>query len=170
MSLCADSGNRHGVASSSAPRVNPMHSSKIQDMKQKAQWRCPKCGHRFVVQNLWHSCGNYSIKRHFKGKPVSLRNTFNRFVSAARKFGPVTVYAQKSRIVLQARVRFAGVTVRKYWIDAHIWLRRRVDHPLLTRIESLGRLGYACHFRLRDAADIDDRIVSFLSEGYRLQE
>ncbi|HTH63163.1 MAG TPA: hypothetical protein VL563_00670 [Gemmatimonadales bacterium] len=40
--------------------------------------------------------------------------------------GPVTVYAQATRIVLQARVRFASVVVHGEWLDVGLWLRRRV--------------------------------------------
>jgi hypothetical protein len=77
----------------------------------KPLWRCGKCGHRFVTRNLWHSCGRYRLADHFKGKPRTLRQTFNRFVGLARASGPVTVYAQKTRSVIQARVRFAGAVV-----------------------------------------------------------
>ncbi len=40
----------------------------------------------------------------------------------ARACGPVTVYAQKSRIVFQARVRFAGAVVHNEWLEATLWL------------------------------------------------
>jgi hypothetical protein len=140
-------------------------------MKQnKAQWKCPKCGHRFVSSNLWHSCGNYRLKDHFNDKAPELRMIFTKFVSVAKQSGPITVYAQKSRIVLQGRVRFAGVRVRKNWIDAHIWLKRKVEHPLLRRTESFGKLGYGCQFRLRNIGDIDQGIVQFLKEAYLAQK
>jgi len=95
-----------------------------------------------------------------------LRATFRRWVAIARACGPVTVYAQKTRIVIQARVRFAGAVVRAQWLDAGLWLRRRVTHPRVERIEDFGRLGYGVHFRLTDPADIDPRIVRFMREAY----
>ena len=131
-------------------------------------WRCPKCGHRFVTSNLWHSCGRYRLAEHFKGKPLVLRETFDRYVAAARRFGPVTVYAQKTRIVLQGRVRFAGAMVRKDWLDAGMWLRRRIKHPRLVRTESSGSLGYGHHFRLCEPADIDESLVKLLGEAYAI--
>jgi len=78
-------------------------------------WRCPKCGHRFITANIWHSCGHYRLADHFRGKPPALRETFDSYVAAARRNGPVTIYAQKTRIVMQSRVRFAGAVVRKDW-------------------------------------------------------
>lgn len=131
-----------------------------------ALWRCPDCGHRFVTRNLWHSCGRYRLADHFAGKPPVLRQTFRRFVATARDCGPVTVYAQKTRIVIQARVRFAGAVVRKDWLDAGIWLRRRVEHARVCRIESFGRLGYGIHFRLTRPSDIDRELAVLVREAY----
>ena len=95
-----------------------------------------------------------------------MRATFRRWVAIARACGPVTVYAQKTRIVIQARVRFAGAVVRRDWLDAGLWLRRRVTHPRVHRIEDFGRLGYGVHFRLATPEDIDARIVNFMREAY----
>jgi len=72
-------------------------------------WRCPKCGHRFVTRNLWHSCVRVPISAHFTGKRRARKATFDRWLSAARECGRVTAYAQKTRIIIMARVRFAGV-------------------------------------------------------------
>lgn len=129
-------------------------------------WQCPKCKHRFVTANLWHSCGRYSLKDHFDGKPEVLRQTFDRLVAATRTHGALTIYAQKTRIVLQGRVRFASVVVRKNWLDAGLWLRRRVDHPLIVRVESFGHIGFYLHFRLREPQDIDPAMIELLGEAY----
>jgi hypothetical protein len=139
----------------------------MKDAKAKRPlWQCPKCGHRFVTANIWHSCGRYRLADHFAGKPIVLRQTFDRYVAAARTHGTLTVYAQKTRIVMQGRVRFAGVVVRKDWLDAHIWLRRPIDHPRLVRTESYGSLGFVHRFRLEDPKDIDKAMIELLGEAY----
>ena len=135
---------------------------------RKPLWRCPKCGHRFVTRNLWHSCGRYSLADHFKGKAKSLRKTFDQFVRIARNCGSVTVYAQKSRIVLQSRVRFASAIVHPDWLEANLWLKRRVKHPLLYRTEDLRPLGYGTHFRLRIPEEVDGSIVDWMHEAYAI--
>lgn len=76
-------------------------------------WTCPRCGHRFVTRNIWHSCGRYRIADHFVVAQPVVRKLFNGVKALVRECGPVTVYAQKTRIVFMVRVRFAGVTVRK---------------------------------------------------------
>ena len=131
-------------------------------------WRCPECGHEFVTRNMSHSCGRFRIGDHFTGKPKALRETFNRFVDAAKACGPVKVYAQKSRLVIQAEVRFLNVVVRKDWIDAHIWLKRRVEHPLLHKIEDYKTMGFGARFKLRTPGDIDAEIEALVRESYRL--
>jgi hypothetical protein len=97
-----------------------------------------------------------------------LKQTFDRFVETAKRCGPVTVYAQKTRIVIQGRVRFAGAVVRRDWLDAGLWLRRRVEHPLLRRVESFGRLGYGHHFRLCRPADVDAELARLVEEAYAI--
>jgi len=129
-------------------------------------WRCPKCGHRFVTRGLWHSCGRFRLADHFKGKSRNVRRTFDQYVALARRCGPVTVYAQKTRIVIQARVRFAGAVVRVDWLDASMWLKRKIRHPRLYRTESFGKLGYGHHFRLNAPHDIDRSLAKLMKEAY----
>jgi hypothetical protein len=131
-------------------------------------WRCPRCGHKFVTRNIWHSCGRYAMAAHFRGKPPELRETSEAFVRLARDCGPVTVSAQKTRLVIQARVRFAGAVVRKGRLNVSLWLRRRVEHPRLTRVEDFGRLGFGHHFRLTTPADIDEALASLMREAYAI--
>lgn len=115
---------------------------------------------------MWHSCGRFRLADHFKGKPSALRATFRRLVAVARACGPVTVYAQKTRIVIQARVRFAGAVVNRTWLDAGLWLKRRVTHPRVHRTEDFGKLGYGVHFRLTAPSDIDRGLVALMREAY----
>ena len=131
-------------------------------------WKCPRCGHRFVTKNLWHSCVRVSLAEHFRDKPRERRTTWDRWLAAARACGPVQAYAQKSRIVIQARVRFAGAVVRASYLDAALWLRRRAEHPLLHRVENFGRLGFGHHFRLEAPTDIDGPLQAIMREAYQV--
>src|SRR5512140_270934 len=133
-------------------------------------WRCPLCGHRFTAKNMSHSCGRWTLAVHFKGRPRRLRQVFDRIVQIARSCGPAMVYAQKTRIVIQQRVRFAGAVVRSDWLDVHLWLKREVNHPRLSRTEELGGLGFACHFKLRDPTEIDESLADLVHEAYHLAQ
>jgi hypothetical protein len=117
---------------------------------------------------MWHSCGRFELADHFRGKAPGLRPAFDGFVALAQRCGPVTVYAQKTRIVIQERVRFAGAVVRKEWLDATLWLKRRVEHPLINRVEDFGRLGLVHHFRIRNRIELDAALGRLMQEAYRV--
>lgn len=131
-------------------------------------WKCPKCGHSFVTKNLWHSCVRVPLVAHFRGKPPERRKTFNRWLETARACGKVMAYAQKSRITIMARVRFAGAVVHASYVDAGLWLRRKADHPRLRRVEDFGRLGQVHHFRLERPEDVDAALEALMREAYRV--
>ncbi len=135
-------------------------------MSQKPLWTCPRCGHRFVTPNMWHSCGRYRLADHFKDKDPALRRLFNHYVRTVRQFGPVTVYAQKTRITFQARVRFAGAVIRQRWVDGTLWLKRRADHPRFRRVEKIPPNNFVYTFRLTRPADLDADLVALLREAY----
>ena len=122
-------------------------------------WRCPKCGHTFVTRNLSHSCVRVPLAAHFQGRPPSRKRTWDRWLAVARACGPVVAYAQKTRIVIQARVRFAGAVVRGSYLDGNLWLRR---------VEDFQPLGFVHHFRLEQPSDIDAALEALMQEAYRV--
>ena len=130
-------------------------------------WTCPDCGHKFVTRNLSHSCGRFLIADHFRGRDPNLRRTFRRLVSLTRTFGPVTVYAQKTRVVFMVRVRFASLVVRKRPLDFALWLSRRVDHPRPARLEVFGQRIFYTHFSLATPEEINLSLESLIRESYR---
>jgi hypothetical protein len=136
--------------------------------RKKPLWTCPRCGHRFVTRNPWHPCARYRITDHFKGKDPALRKLFLRLKTLVRRFGPVTVYAQKTRIVFQTRGRFVGVQVRKNRLDVGLWLKRRREHPRLYRIEFYPPGDYVHRIRLAELEDLDSVLTSFVREAYKV--
>ncbi|MEW6742518.1 MAG: DUF5655 domain-containing protein [Planctomycetota bacterium] len=134
--------------------------------RKRALWKCPRCGNAFVTANLWHSCGRYRLAEHFEGKEAGVRKLFARFRELVRECGPVTVYAQKTRIVFQTRVRFAGVTLRKKWLDLGLWFPHRVTHRTLRRVEVLTPRCIIHEFRLQDVEDLDAAFATIVREAY----
>lgn len=131
-------------------------------------WTCPKCGHRFVIRNSWHSCSNYPLWYHFAGKEPNVRATFDRFVEVIESLGPVEVIPQKTRIAIQADVRFAGAVARKRWLRVNPWLTREARHPKLRRTETLGPRSYGLQFRLDAPEDIDEEFEGLIGEAYEV--
>lgn len=103
---------------------------------------------------------------HFAGKPPALRALFRRYVAMARENGPVTVYAQKTRLVFQARARFAGAAVRARWLEGAVWFKRRVEHPRFFRILTVTSRDHVHYFRIEREEDLDDDVRGWLRESY----
>lgn len=136
--------------------------------KKGPLWTCPKCRHKFVTRNRSHSCGQYRVADHFKGKDPIVRKLFRAFRTLVRTIGPATVYAQKTRIVFQTRARFAGVLVRRNRLDVGLWLKRRREHPRLYRIEFYPPSDYVHRIRLAQLAEMDRDLARFVREAYKV--
>ena len=76
-------------------------------MTGEALWQCPVCGQWFVSRNMPHSCQVVPLDEFFEGAAPELRHLFELAVAAMG--AEVTVNVTKSRIALQARMRFAGI-------------------------------------------------------------
>jgi hypothetical protein len=140
-----------------------------QARKQKVRplWTCPACRHRFVTRNMWHSCRRYPLSYFFKDKDTVVRQLFDQYLALVSEFGPVIMSPVKTGIAFQVRVRFAGATPRKRWLSCALWLKRRVEHPLFYRIESVTPRDHIHHFRLTCAAGLRDKsLKAFLREAY----
>lgn len=131
-------------------------------------WTCPECGHRFVTRNMWHSCSNFELSRHFDSASPHVRATFDQFLATIRSCGEVTVIPQKTRIAIQAEVRFAGCMVRRRWLLANLWLTRPTEHPKLRRTEKYGPRSYGHQFRLDYPEDVDDALAELIRESYQV--
>jgi hypothetical protein len=112
-----------------------------------------------------HSCQVVPLDSHFDGRP-ELRRVFEAFVAAAEENGPVTVNATKSRITLQARMRFAAVEPRQHHLNAHVVLQRPLDRPRFTKVEHVPPRYYVHKFRLERPEDVDDELRGWLAEAY----
>jgi hypothetical protein len=121
-----------------------------------------------VTANIWHSCTNYSLEYHFEGKDHVLREIFDKIAEAVNECGPATVYAQKTRIVFQVRVRFAGAVVHKHSLDASLWLTRKADHPCLSRIESFNARDHGHRFKFTETTQVDARFRGLVREAYEV--
>jgi hypothetical protein len=132
-------------------------------------WTCPVCGQSFVSRNMPHSCQVVALDEFFAGSAPELRELFELYVAAARKNGPVTVNATKSRIALQARMRFAGIQrPRKHYLLANFLHTRPVESPRLVRVDFIPPYYYVHRLRLARRADIDGELERWLAEAYQV--
>jgi hypothetical protein len=133
-------------------------------------WRCPDCRRAFANRNQSHACGRYTLASHFAGKSKNVRAIFDKLVEVAKKRGPVTVLPEKTRIAFQVRMSFAAFVIRQNWIDGHVVLARRFKHPRFRRIETFSPRNHLHAFRFESVEEIDDEVVSWFAEAYRVGE
>ncbi len=132
-------------------------------------WRCPTCGQTFVTANMPHSCRVIPLEDHFAASEPNVRATFDALLAAARALGPVTVNVTKSRISLQARMRFAAVEApRKRHLNAHLVLTRPIESDRFTRVEHLQPYYHLHRLRLERPEDVDDELKTWLAEAYEV--
>jgi predicted transposase YbfD/YdcC len=90
-------------------------------------WICPQCGARLISRNLWHSCGQFTLKALFAGAAPGDLELARAYVAMLHSLGDVQVIAQKTRLVCVARVRFAGLTDTVVTADALHTQREHAD-------------------------------------------
>jgi hypothetical protein len=139
-------------------------------MNRTRLWRCPTCGRGFASRNQSHACGRHTLAHHFRGKPPAVRALFDEVLAALRAIGPVRVLPEKTRIAFQVRMSFAQVTPRRQWLDGHLVLARRLEHPRFRRVETFSPRNHLHAFRLAGPGDIDPEFRTWLAEAYRVGE
>ena len=133
-------------------------------------WVCPRCERSFANRNQSHACGRHDLEHHFRNKLPAIRALYERFASVVASLGPVKVLPEKTRIAFQVRMSFAQVTPRRRWLDGHVVLARRREHPRFRRIETISRHNHVHVFRISSLEEIDDDVLSWLTEAYAVGE
>jgi hypothetical protein len=117
---------------------------------------------------MWHSCVRLTDADFFRGR-AKQKKLYTAFLKFVRRFGPVTVNVNKTRISFQARVRFAGVVrVVGDGIVCGFWLKRRIASPRLTRTELVPPRDYIYHFKLSDPSELDEEVGAWIAEAYQV--
>ena len=133
-------------------------------------WKCPNCGRSFAKKSQWHSCEVHTVEEHFRGKPPVLKKTFDRLVACLRKIGSLRVDAVKSTIhFFASKFCFGGVYVRKDHVRLSFLCEDAIRDARILRTLRLGprRVGHSV--KLTSPSDVDDRLMSWLRQSYKLQ-
>lgn len=136
---------------------------------RRALWTCPACGEKFVTPRIFHSCGKHSYDALFaKSEPV-VREIFAALVQLAEACGPVRVYPQKTRVVFQARMRFASGQPRKRAFVGGFIVPLGTTSPRMVKEEFFGsKRCFGLHVRCESVADVDAEIARLMKIAYRV--
>jgi hypothetical protein len=117
-----------------------------------------------------HSCVTVPLDDIFARSTPAARAAFDAYVELIARCGAVEIIGQKSRIVIMARVRFAGATVLRDSVRLNIALTRKLDEPWVERIETyLGGRWNAHRFRVKSPEELRaiPNLGALVCEGYR---
>jgi hypothetical protein len=130
-------------------------------------WTCPACARTFANRNQTHTCAALgTVDDHFSGTDPVVRACFERILAVVSRLGPVEVLAERSRIALHARMSFAAFIPRRRWLDGHLVLARRVEHPAIRRVEVFSARNVLHAFRLTMPDEVDDAFEALITEAY----
>jgi hypothetical protein len=129
-------------------------------------WQCPRCGEWFITANMPHSCGKFSLEELFAHSDPQVFQLFRRFEELVRALGPVRMIPQKSRVVFQVRVRFAGAVPRKSYLQCGFGFHRRREHPRFYKIEQYAPRWFHHYTRVEREEDFDDEFRDWIREAY----
>ena len=73
---------------------------------------------------------------------------------------------EKMRIAFQVRMSFAQVTPRMNWLDGHVVLARRLEHPRFRQVQTISPRNHVHTFRLTIPSDVDAQFRAWLAEAY----
>jgi hypothetical protein len=91
-------------------------------------------------------------------------------VAVIRSIGPVQILPEKTRIAFQVRMSFAQVTPKSKWLDGHVVLARRFEHPRFRQIQTISPRNHVHNFRITSRRDINAQFRSWLIEAYCVGE
>jgi hypothetical protein len=131
-------------------------------------WTCPKCGNQFVTRNIYHSCQRHELSEAFEGKPPEIRKLFNEFQRMVESCGPVKIVPYRDRIGFMVRVRFAGATPRQKWLDVGFWLRRKLKHQRLRRVDTVYPNAHIHYLRISEPEQLDEELAGWIREAYTI--
>ncbi len=134
--------------------------------KQRRLWKCPKCGERFVTRKMWHSCGKFSLADLFARSEPQVLLIFRAFARMVRNTGPAHMIPQKTRVVFQTRMRFAGAMPRKSHLLCTFILPREVKSVRMRKILKFSPHCYLYHLPVRSVAELDNNVARWLKEAY----
>jgi hypothetical protein len=109
-----------------------------------------------------------SLASHFAGKDPTVRATYQRLVSVARRLGPVTEEAKKTSIHLVHNAAFAGVATRRSLLILTLKSATDIRSPRIERREQASANRWHLEVRLETPAHIDRELTAWLKAAYEL--
>ena len=110
----------------------------------------------------------YTVAGHLEKSDPIVRKIYSNLLTALRKFGPVHEAAKKTCIHLDNKSGFAGVFLRKNYINLNIRTDYKITSPRAQKTEQVSKSRYHQTIKLAFEADIDKELLGWLKDAYNL--
>ncbi len=110
----------------------------------------------------------FTVKYHLEGKDATVRQIYDRLLTATEKFGPVGEEPKKTSIHLMNKTAFAGVATRKSGMVLTIKSDRKLPSPRIHRSEQASARRFHHEVKLTSPAEVDAELMKWLKDAYAL--
>jgi hypothetical protein len=115
---------------------------------------------------MWHSCGKFTLEALFARSEPHIAKIFRKFAQLVRSNGPAHMIPQKTRVVFQTRMRFAGAMPRKSHLLCTFALTREVKSRRFQKVEKFSPRCYGYYLPVRCESELDAEVGAWLKEAY----
>ncbi|HZS47658.1 MAG TPA: DUF5655 domain-containing protein [Blastocatellia bacterium] len=113
---------------------------------------------------------SYSVADQFKTADPLVRTMYDRLLATLRKFGPVTESPKKTCIHLDNISGFAGVYVRKNYINLVLRTDYKIESPRIAKTEQISKNRFHHTLKLTSESEIDKELSQWLKDAYLLSK
>lgn len=130
-------------------------------------WTCDECGRVFGRRGQSHDCSpGLTLEEYFETGPAHERPVFDEVMRRLEPLGPIHLDVVSVGIFLKNPGKFAELRPMQRWVAIWFPLRRRADHPTITRKV----VGYGNRYwhvaNVTRPQDVDNDLVDLLTEAY----
>lgn len=130
-------------------------------------WTCPECARSFGRRNQSHECAPaLTIEEYFATGPEFERPIFDVVCDHLRSLGPLVVEPVQVGVFFKRSRTFAELRPKTRWVTLSFILPAPAASPRVTRRQSISANRTYHETKLRTPADVDDQVLSWLTEAY----
>jgi hypothetical protein len=110
----------------------------------------------------------FTIKSHFEGKAPVVRQIYDRLIKVLKQFGTLVEEPKKTSIHLVNATALAGVATRKDYLILTIKSDHRLESPRIHKTEQTSAKRFHHELKLTSPTDVDDQLIGWLNDAYKL--
>jgi hypothetical protein len=111
-----------------------------------------------------------SIETHFQGKEPQVRAIYDCLLTRLREFGPMTESPKQTSIHLDRANGFAGINTRKSYLLLNFRTDYRIENPRILKVEQHSARRFMHTVKLENESNVDDELIGWLKDAYKLAE